>query len=101
MYLIIRFNFCLSFLQLLFGGSDAELRQRNLSKTCESYFYTKQGGVSKVSGINDQNDFKQVNNALKVLGLQANEITATWDQVKKYYIITPNPLKQAKPRVYF
>ncbi|ODM91558.1 Myosin-IA [Orchesella cincta] len=70
-----------AFYQLLFGGSDAELRQRNLTKSPEAYFFTKQGGISRVNGINDQGDFKTVNSALKLLGLQESEITTTWDQV--------------------
>lgn len=50
------------------GSEENQLRQRDLQRSSEAYFYTNQGGVSKADGINDRNDFKAVNSALKLLG---------------------------------
>jgi len=67
--------------KLLTGGDDGELGERDLQRSPDSYFYTKQGGVARADGINDKNDYKQVNSALKLLGLDDNDRRTTWNLV--------------------
>jgi len=68
-----------SFYQLLLGGSDSDLRSRDITSSPDHYHYTKQGGVTRVDGINDKLDFKSVNSALRTLGFSENETTTIWD----------------------
>lgn len=63
------------------GAEDNQLRQRDLQKSPEAYFYAKQGGVSRADGINDKSDYRTVNNAMKLLGFHDTEISTTWDVV--------------------
>lgn len=57
-----------SFYQLLLGSPDNQLSQFHLSRTPDSYFYTSQGGGSKLASIDDRADFKTVNEAIKQIG---------------------------------
>jgi len=68
-------------LQLLLGGSDFDVGSRDLKKSIDNYNYARQGGVTKVDGINDKSDFKNVNSALKLLGLGDHEVKTVWDMV--------------------
>jgi myosin-1 len=67
--------------QLLTGGDDSELRQRDLQRSPEQYFFANQGGVSRADGVNDKNDYKNVHSALKLLGFHENETKTAWDVV--------------------
>jgi len=47
-----------------------------LKGTPEDYFYLKQSGVTKVKTINDAEDYKNVKNAMKVIGFSETEISS-------------------------
>ena len=63
------------------GGSTEDLRRRDLTQTPEKYNYVSQGGITRVDSINDKGDFKNVNLALKSLGLNESDVRTMWDVV--------------------
>ncbi|CAG7836490.1 unnamed protein product [Allacma fusca] len=69
------------FYQLILGGSDDDLRRRDLNRGPESYNYVSQGGITRVDTINDRQDFRNVNSALKSLGVHDEEVRTMWDVV--------------------
>ncbi|PSN38767.1 Myosin-IA [Blattella germanica] len=67
-----------SFYQLLRGSSEAELKNLQLARDPDAYFYTQQGKASKVNTINDSSDHKATNSAFRTLGFSNSEIETVW-----------------------
>jgi myosin heavy subunit len=61
------------FYQMLIGLSDAELRDNKLQRTCEHYNYLNQSGCVTVEGVDDQQDFQEVMDAMTSLTFTADE----------------------------
>uniref|UniRef100_A0A672ZM36 Myosin IHb n=1 Tax=Sphaeramia orbicularis TaxID=375764 RepID=A0A672ZM36_9TELE len=55
------------FYQLVEGGEEDLLRWLGLERNCQNYNYLVQGNCTKVSSINDKNDWKTVRKALSVI----------------------------------
>ncbi|XP_054624472.1 unconventional myosin-Id [Dunckerocampus dactyliophorus] len=66
-----------SFYQLLKGAPDALLRSLHIQKDPRSYNYIKVGGQIK-SSINDGADFKDVADAMKVIGFTGDEVQTVY-----------------------
>ncbi|XP_067934572.1 unconventional myosin-Id-like [Watersipora subatra] len=69
-----------SFYHLLVGGSDELLSSLHLTRDPSLYAYTRSSGAEawKVSSINDKKLFKDVEHALRSMGVDANEINTLW-----------------------
>jgi len=68
-------------LQILRGSSESELKNYQLSRDPDAYFYTQQGKSSKVNTINDGSDHRATNAAFKTLGFSNTEIDTIWSIV--------------------
>jgi len=62
------------FYQLLLGSSDTVLESLNLTRQFENYSYLNQSGCTSVSSINDQENYKIVESAMKLIGFTTDEI---------------------------
>ena len=66
-----------SFYQLLFG--NARLTEDfGLSRTPDEYNYVNQGRCCRVQKIDDQHDYEQVIEALRIVGFTPEEIATIW-----------------------
>lgn len=82
-FLTVRWNrFCtfynLYLWQLLAGGSDQLLSSLHLNRDPAAYTFTNQGGDWRVPAINDKKLFKDVEQALKSMGVGADEANTLW-----------------------
>jgi len=75
-----KFSLCFV-LQLLTGGSEDLISKLHLKKDPSSYHYTNQGGDWKVTTINDRKLFRDVEQALKSMGVGAAESETLWKVV--------------------
>ncbi|XP_037090493.1 unconventional myosin ID-like [Pollicipes pollicipes] len=67
-----------AFYQLLYGAPDAELTKLKLVRDAAQYYYTRQGGNTRVDSISDRQDYKSVNSALRLLGFGAEKTECIW-----------------------
>uniref|UniRef100_S4R5Y7 Myosin motor domain-containing protein n=1 Tax=Petromyzon marinus TaxID=7757 RepID=S4R5Y7_PETMA len=69
-----------SFYQMLQGGQDQLLKSMRLQRDISRYEYLRQGSTGKVwdPGINDSGEFKNVAEAMKVIGFQADEVQTVY-----------------------
>ncbi|XP_078729941.1 unconventional myosin-Ic [Lampetra fluviatilis] len=64
------------FYQLLEGGEDEVLRHMGLDRNPQNYKYLIKGQCSRVSSINDKNEWKIVRNALRVISFSDEDVEA-------------------------
>ncbi|XP_032822057.1 unconventional myosin-Id isoform X1 [Petromyzon marinus] len=67
-----------SFYQMLQGGQDQLLKSMRLQRDISRYEYLRQGSTGKDPGINDSGEFKNVAEAMKVIGFQADEVQTVY-----------------------
>lgn len=64
--------------QVLRGADDATKKMLQLTGNPADYRYTNQSGVDSVKSIDDKADFKEVANAMKIIGFDPQSIQATY-----------------------
>ncbi|KAF0301962.1 Myosin-IA [Amphibalanus amphitrite] len=67
-----------AFYQLLYGAPDAELAKLRLVRDAGQYYYTSQGGNTRVDSISDRQDYKSVSAALRLLGFSSEKTDCIW-----------------------
>lgn len=80
--LIVSYEFCHEcsefldftdiFYQLISGTSDEEKKLYKL-QSADTYNYLNQSGCSKIEGVDDVEDFKELSNAIDIVGISATE----------------------------
>lgn len=61
------------FYQLLAGASEEQLQQFHLKRNLDSYYYLSDGEKGRVANINDAEDFKTIQQAMKVIDFSEEE----------------------------
>ena len=64
--------------QLLYGAPDSELSKLRLVRDAGQYYYTRQGGNTRVDSISDRQDYKSVSAALRLLGFSPEKTDCIW-----------------------
>ncbi|XP_013401655.1 unconventional myosin-Id [Lingula anatina] len=67
-----------SFYQLLSGAAEEKLAELKLKRDPTLYHYTRQGDSHKVSSINDRNDYRSVQDAMKATGFSYKDAETLW-----------------------
>jgi len=68
-----------SFYQLIYGATN--LKTYGLKNSSEDYFLINQGGVERVSSIDDAKNFKACNDAMKLMGFNSSLRDSIWKVV--------------------
>jgi myosin-1 len=69
------------FYQLIMGSAPTQLTSLSLLQDPKCYHYVNQGDAHRVNSLNDKKDFDNVRSAMKILGLQTQEIETIWKLV--------------------
>ena len=71
-----------SFYNLIYGATDAELKEFGLKKSdMASYSYINQGGAQTNHNINDKQNYRLVNEAMKIANFDQQLIKSVWQIV--------------------
>lgn len=71
-----------SFYNLLYGASDSELSELGLkSSDLGKYVYINQGGLNVSNGMDDKQNYRLVNEAMRISNFDKNLIKTIWSLV--------------------
>lgn len=67
-----------AFYQLMFGQDDDRADKYGLTQSAEQYCYINQGQCCQIDKIDDRSNYKQVMEALQIVGFSNEEISTVW-----------------------